>query len=97
MKLPISQGKLVEICQKNDIVALGVFGSFARGDFGPKSDVDFLVEFSKEKPKSFLDLVGAQLDFEDAIGRKVDLLTEGSISPYLIDRVKSEVQYIYKI
>lgn len=94
--LPINEDKLKELCQKNDIVSLGVFGSFARGDFSPESDIDLLVEFAKDKKKGLLDLVGVELDFEEAMEREVDLLTEKSISPYLIDRIKSEIKYVYR-
>jgi len=44
------------------------------------------VEFSERK--SLLDLVGIEQELSDAVGMRVDLLTEKSISPYLIDRIK---------
>lgn len=94
MKFLIDKTKLARLCEQNDIAFLGVFGSFARGELTSKSDVDFLVRFSQRK--SLLDLVKAQRQFKEALGRDVDLLTEGSISPYLIDRIKDEVRVIYE-
>lgn len=94
--LPIDENRLKELCQKNDIVSLGVFGSYARGDFDASSDIDLIAEFDKSKKKGLLDLVSAEMDFKEAMAREVDLLTEGSISPYLIDRIKGEMKYIYK-
>ena len=58
-----------------------------------KSDIDILVEFSERK--SLLDLVRIERELSEALSIKVDLLTEKSISPYLIDRIKSEMEVIY--
>ncbi len=92
--LVIDRDKLVEICERNDIVFLGVFGSFARGQATSESDVDLLVRFSKRK--SLLDLVRIEREFAEALGRTVDLLTEASISPYLRDRINAEVEAVYE-
>ena len=92
--LPFDTGKLVEICRKNDIVKIGVFGSVARGQATDQSDVDLLVYFSK--PKSLLALVALERQISTALGRKVDLLTEAAISPYLRERILRELQVIYE-
>lgn len=94
MEFIIDKTKLTKLCEENDIAFLGVFGSFVRGESTPESDVDLLVRFSKRK--SLLDLIRAQREFSEALGRDVDLLTEGSISPYLIERIKKEVKTIYR-
>ena len=65
-----------------------LFGSAARGDAGPASDLDFLVEM--EEGRSLLDLVGLWQDLEALLGCKVDVLTDGGISPYLRDRIYAE-------
>ena len=49
-----------------------VFGSVARGDARPDSDIDFLVDF--EPGRDVLDLSGLWLDLEEALGRSVDLV-----------------------
>jgi len=64
-----------------------------RGELTDKSDIDILVEFSERK--SLLDLVRIERELSVALSIKVDLLTEKSISPYLIDRIKSEMEVIY--
>lgn len=86
--------ELFEICKNNDIVFLAIFGSFVKGDFTKKSDIDLLVRFSK--PKSLLDLVKIERVFSEVLGRKTDLLTEASISPYLRDRIKNEMEIVYE-
>ena len=65
-----------------------VFGSYARGEAKPESDLDVIVEFSQRK--SLLEIVGIEQELEDTLGIKVDLLTEKSISPYLKERIEKE-------
>ena len=76
------------------MVRIGVFGSFARGAPSEHSDIDMLVEF--HKPKSLLKFVALERQLSEALGKKVDLLTEASISPYLRDQIKSELEIIYE-
>lgn len=82
------------ICARNDVARLRVFGSAARGEDTAESDLDLLVEFTR--PKSLLDLVGIEQEFEEALGRRVDLVTPGSLSPYLRDQVLGEAQVLYE-
>jgi len=65
-----------------------VFGSFARGDHGTASDIDLLVQLPASA--SLLDLIGLKQDLEAGLGRKVDLLTDDGLSPYLRDRILRE-------
>jgi predicted nucleotidyltransferase len=91
--LPFDTKKLQEVCLRNDIAMVGVFGSMARGEATELSDIDLLVKFSKRK--SLLEIVRLEREVSTALGRKVDLLTESAISPYLRDRVKRELRVIY--
>ena len=72
---------------------VAIFGSYARGEETPESDIDVIVEFSERK--SLLELVRIERELCEALGAKVDLLTEKSISPYLIDDVRQEMEVIY--
>jgi uncharacterized protein len=65
-----------------------VFGSFARDQARPTSDIDVLVDM--EPGRSLLDLVGLEQDLCGLLGRRVDVVTEGGISPYLRDRIFAE-------
>jgi predicted nucleotidyltransferase len=65
-----------------------VFGSVARGEAGRESDLDLLVEMGPGR--SFLDLVGFWQDLEEQLGRRVDVVTESGLSPYLRDRILAE-------
>ena len=92
--LAFDMNALIEICRENDVAMLGVFGSMARGEANDQSDIDLLVEFSKRK--SLLALVAVERKMSSAVGRKVDLLTEAAISPYLRDRIKRDLRVIYE-
>jgi predicted nucleotidyltransferase len=92
--LPFDTNILVEICRQNDVVKVGIFGSMARGEANAQSDIDLLVEFSKRK--SLLTFVALERELSVALGRKVDLLTEAAISPYLRERIKHDLQVIYE-
>jgi predicted nucleotidyltransferase len=83
---------LIELCRKNDVAKLAVFGSMARGEANDQSDIDLLVEFSKRE--SLLALVSLERKMSAAIGRKIDLLTEAAISPYVRDRIKRDLRVI---
>ena len=73
---------------------LGVFGSVARGEATAQSDVDLLVEFSNRK--SLLPVISLERQLSDALGRKVDVLTEAALSPYLRSRILRDLTVIYE-
>jgi len=68
------------------------FWVYARGEERPESDIDVLVEFSETK--GLLTMVRIERELSEFLGVKVDLLTEGSISPYLIEGIKKEAKVI---
>lgn len=65
-----------------------VFGSAARNEAASTSDVDLLVEM--EEGRSLLDLVGLLQDLEELLQARVDVLSDGGVSPHLRDRIYSE-------
>jgi predicted nucleotidyltransferase len=85
---------IIRICQEHDISKIGIFGSMARGEANDQSDIDLLIEFSKRK--SLLTVIALERQLSAMLGRKIDLLTEAAISPYLRDRIKQETQIIYE-
>lgn len=70
----------------------GVFGSFARGKQTDQSDVDILVEFEQGQ-KSFDNFMRLAFFLEETLGRKVELVTPESLSPYIGPHILSEVEY----
>jgi len=67
---------------------LRIFGSAARGTETAESDIDVLV--SMEPGRSLLDLVALSMALEALLGRKVDVVSDGGLSPYLRDRILEE-------
>ncbi|MEW5988546.1 MAG: nucleotidyltransferase family protein [Chloroflexota bacterium] len=65
-----------------------VFGSLARGEGRPDSDLDLLVRL--EPGRSLLDLIAIKQDLEDLLGCGVDVVTEAAFSPYIRDQVLNE-------
>jgi len=90
----IDEARLTELCQRHGVAVLKIFGSAARGEHSTDSDVDLLIEFRDRK--GLLDLVGLELELAELFGRKVDLLTEASLSPYIRDRTVSSASVIYE-
>jgi hypothetical protein len=86
--------KLVEICRANDAEMVALFGSLARGEASPDSDVDLQDRFRRRK--SLLALVRPERELSAALGRKVDLLTEAAISPFIRKRVMSDLKVLYE-
>lgn len=65
-----------------------VFGSVSRGEADSNSDLDLLVDMAEGR--SLFDLVALGDELEEALGFEVDVVTEGSLSPYLRDRILAE-------
>ena len=75
-----------------------LFGSYARGEQTPDSDVDILVVFDQENGKrvSLLKHIGIALGLEDLIGKKVDLITEGTLLPFAKETAEKDKVLIYE-
>ncbi len=92
-RYPIDMEKLEAICRQYHVESVSLFGSMVRGEATPESDIDLIVSFSKSV--GYFHLVALERKLTEALGRKVDLLTEGAISPYLRERILRERQVIY--
>jgi uncharacterized protein len=88
--------KLAEICRKNDVIFLAVFGSSIRGEQNDKSDVDIAIEFDKNKRKTLLDLLRLEGELSKVFKRKVDLGILSSLNPYIAEDVKKEMLVLYE-
>ena len=77
------------ILQRHSVKHAAIFGSFARGEAKARSDIDFLIEY-EGKDKSLFDLVDLKSELEDCLGRKVDIVTYGSIYWRIRERILSE-------
>ncbi len=73
--------EILQIAARYGAGQVRVFGSVARGEAGPHTDVDILVTL--EPGRSLLDLIALKQDLEDLLGRPVDVVTEAAVSPYM--------------
>ena len=81
----------IEICAiaaKHGARNIRVFGSVARGDARPDSDVDFLVDMAPGR--TLLDLGGLLMELRDLLGVNVDVVTEHGLKPRIRERVLKE-------
>jgi predicted nucleotidyltransferase len=74
------------------VAKIGIFGSYARGEERPESDVDVLVTFKKGQ-KTFDHYMNCKFYLEDMFGRKVDLVMKGAIKKRLKEYILREVVY----
>ena len=79
---------VVETARRYGAGNVRVFGSVGRGTATKESDLDLLVEL--EPGRDLFDLVAFKQEIEAGIGRRVDVVTEGSLSPYIRDAVLRE-------
>ena len=82
-----------ETLGKLGVNRIGVFGSFVTGEQSKSSDVDLVVEFNKGQ-KNFRNFIGTANFTEDLFGRKVDLLTPQSLSPYIAPHIEKNIEYV---
>ncbi len=85
---------IISILTRHGAARIGIFGSWARGEARPGSDIDILVDF--RPTKSLLSLVAIERELSEALGIKVDLLTEKAVSPHLISRIRTGTRVIYQ-
>ena len=82
--------EILALAHQRGIMNVRVFGSMSRGDAGPNSDVDLLVDL--EAGRSGLALGGFLMDVADLLDRKVDVVTEKALHPKIRGKIVREAQ-----
>ena len=88
------RGKIAQVAKANHIRYLALFGSYARGEQTKTSDIDFLVEFNK--PIGFFELLDAEEQLSQLLGKKVDLVTTGGLSKYIKPYIQDDLTLLYE-
>lgn len=90
-------GEIERLCRRHGVRRLALFGSAARGEDDPSSDVDVLVEFSPMSPAERADAYfGLLADLERMLGRSVDLVEESTVhNPYVKATIARDRDVIY--
>lgn len=94
MKIQNIADKTKDILASYGVKKAALFGSYARSEQTPESDIDILVELG-DKKLSLLDFVGLKLDLEDSLGKKVDLVQYKTIKPALKSYILSDESVFY--
>jgi hypothetical protein len=86
----LKRDEILRIAKKHGARNIRIFGSAARGEAGPASDVDFLVEM--EPGRSLIDHVALWQDIEELLNCEVDVVSEKALHWYIRDRVLNEAK-----
>ena len=91
----VDEAKLADLCRRYQVRELSLFGSAARGEMRPDSDIDLLVEFLPGAEVDLVDYAGLMLDLSKLLGRKVDLVSKNGLKPLIRNSVLEEARLVY--
>ncbi len=95
IRVDLPEEKIREYCASQPIRRLSVFGSAARNELTPESDVDLLVEYLPDAPVGYFSMARHMREFSEIVGRRVDLATPNSLSRYIRQEVLESARLIY--
>lgn len=97
MNTEVMTKKIAEYFKTQPVLKAWLFGSYARGEEKPRSDVDILfVPDRSGKPFTLFTHGGMLMDLQELLGREVDLVEEGSLRPYAAESVNRDRILIYE-
>jgi len=96
LKSPFYRKAIAEICKRYHVKKLGLFGSAARGELKPQSDIDLLAEFTPGKAPSISGLLKMQQDLTKLLGRSIDLATPAILkNPFRRKTILRDLEDLY--
>ena len=98
MRLDVDQEALAELCRRDRISRLSLFGSVLKGTARPDSDIDLLVEFEPGAHPTYFTLARIELELSPLFGgKRIDLRTARELSRYFRDEVVREAEPQYEV
>jgi hypothetical protein len=91
----VDAAKLADLCRRFGVRELSLFGSAVRGELGPDSDIDVLVEFDPAARIGIVKFESLVEGLEALVGRKIDLVTKNGLKPWIRPEVLREARVVY--
>ena len=91
----LQEAEIIEICRRHGVSELSLFGSAARGEMRPDSDIDFLVDFLPGARPGLLGVSAMTRELSVLLGRRVDLAVKLALKPLIRPGVLAEARLIY--
>ena len=96
----LSKERIIEIIREffskdGRVAKAWIFGSFARGDYNVKSDIDIIVTYSDKASGTLIDYADIIFYLEKLINKKIDLVEEGYVKPFALDNIEKDKILIY--
>ena len=88
--------KIAEYFKTQPVLKVWLFGSYARGEETPLSDVDLLLQYDEKARISLLKHCAIMNDLEELLDRKVDLVEEGELLPFAVESANHDKILIYE-
>jgi hypothetical protein len=91
----VDSSALAEVCHRYGVKELSLFGSAARGEMSPESDIDLMVEFEPGTRIGLIRFESLADELESLAGRKVDLVTKRGLKPWIRPQILKDARVIY--
>lgn len=85
-----------EYFKTQPVLKAWLFGSYARGEETPESDVDILVVYDDSKPVGLMKIANIYVNLKKLLNREVDLVEEGTLLPFAVESANRDKKLIYE-
>ena len=96
MSTQMMNNAIADYFKTQPVLKAWLFGSFARGEQRPWSDVDILVQYDRRQPIGLMKIAGMKADLEDLLNCEVDLVEDGMLRPWAVESVNRDRRLIYE-
>lgn len=93
--IDLHRDAIADLCRRYQIIKLSLFGSAARGEMRPDSDVDLLVEFALEARVGLIRHLATQRELSAILGKKVDLVSKRALRDPIRAEIETESRLVY--
>jgi uncharacterized protein len=93
-EIEVNEAKSADLCRRYHVRELSLFGSAARGEMRPDSDIDLLVEFLPDANVGLLEHAALMLELAQLVGRRVDLVSKRGLKPRIRDSVLADARLV---